>query len=176
MSAQSLALLISACCLLLLGAAFVWIVRRSAGSAALEQVSGPAYRLRAQLFAIAVVAGVVIAATTLAPWPHDARAGQATQTIQISARQWAWELSTDKAHVGDVVEFVVTSQDVTHGFALYDPNRRIVAQIQAMPGFVNKVRHHFTEPGKYEVLCLEFCGLAHHAMVAEIQVQAKEPK
>jgi cytochrome c oxidase subunit 2 len=72
--------------------------------------------------------------------------------------------------VGEVVEFVVTSVDVTHGFALYDPQKRIVAQIQAMPGFVNKVRHRFDSPGKYEVLCLEFCGLAHHGMVAEIHV------
>jgi len=176
MSAQSLALLVSFCFLLLLSIAFLWVVRRSAGNASLEQVSVPAYRLRARLFAVVTIAGVVVAAATLAPWPHDARAGQANQTIQISARQWAWELSSDRARVGDVVEFVVTSQDVTHGFALYDPNRRIVAQIQAMPGFVNTVRHHFTEPGKYEVLCLEFCGLAHHAMVAEIQVQAKDPK
>lgn len=74
------------------------------------------------------------------------------------------------------MEFVVTSEDVTHGFALYDSDRRIVAQIQAMPGFVNRVRHHFTEPGKYEVLCLEYCGLAHHAMVAEINVAPKDQK
>jgi cytochrome c oxidase subunit 2 len=114
----------------------------------------------------------VIAVATLAPWPHDARASEVTRTIEAQARQWAWDLSSDQASVGDVVEFVVTSVDVTHGFALYDPQKRIVAQIQAMPGFVNKVRHRFDIPGKYEVMCLEFCGLAHHGMVAEIQVAA----
>lgn len=176
MSAQSLALLISLGLLALLSASFIAVLRRSGESVPLEQVSKPAYRLRGRLFILLIVAGIGISVATLAPWPHDARANQVNQTIQIKARQWAWELSSDRAKVGDVVEFVVTSADVTHGFALYDPQRRVVAQIQAMPGFVNKVRHEFVEPGKYEVLCLEYCGLAHHAMVAEIHVQPAEQK
>ena len=72
--------------------------------------------------------------------------------------------------MGEVIEFRVTSEDVNHGFALYDEQQRMVAQIQAMPGFVNKVRYQFTAPGVYKVLCLEYCGVAHHGMVADIQV------
>jgi cytochrome c oxidase subunit 2 len=49
---------------------------------------------------------------------------------------------------------------------------QMLAQIQAMPGFTNKVRHRFTEPGKYKILCMEYCGLAHHGMVADFDVAA----
>lgn len=169
---QSLALQITAGLLLALTVVFVWVLLNTKGERPLETVAVPAYRLRARLFLLVSVAGLVIAFATLAPWPHDARAAEVTRSIEVKARQWAWDLSSNKAAVGDVVEFVVTSEDVTHGFALYDSKKRIVAQIQAMPGFVNKVRHRFDSPGKYEVLCLEFCGLAHHGMVAEIEVAA----
>jgi cytochrome c oxidase subunit 2 len=47
---------------------------------------------------------------------------------------------------------------------------RIVAQTQAMPGYTNILRYTFSQPGTYQVLCLEFCGLAHHDMKAEIAV------
>ena len=70
------------------------------------------------------------------------------------------------------MEFHVTSKDVNHGFALYDPDMRIVAQTQAMPGYTNVLRYTFNEPGVYRVLCLEYCGVAHHEMTAEIKVAA----
>jgi cytochrome c oxidase subunit 2 len=61
---------------------------------------------------------------------------------------------------------------VNHGFALYDPDMRIVAQTQAMPGYTNVLRYTFREPGVYRVLCLEYCGVGHHEMTAEIKVSA----
>jgi cytochrome c oxidase subunit II len=30
--------------------------------------------------------------------------------------------------------------------------------------------HTFREPGKYKVRCLEYCGVAHHAMKDELVV------
>jgi cytochrome c oxidase subunit 2 len=47
---------------------------------------------------------------------------------------------------------------------------RIVAQTQAMPGYTNVLRYTFTEAGTYRVLCLEYCGAAHHVMAADIKV------
>lgn len=172
---QSVALSITASLLLVVTAAFGWVLMHSKNALPLDKVTGPAYRLRAWLFVLVSVAGVVITVATLVPWPHDARAGEVTRTIDAKARQWAWVLSANQASVGEVVEFVVTSEDVTHGFALYDPHKHIVAQVQVMPGFTNKVRYRFDQPGKYEILCLEYCGLAHHAMVAEIDVQPAIP-
>ncbi len=66
----------------------------------------------------------------------------------------------------------MTSKDVNHGFAIYDQGLRLIAQTQAMPNYVNILRVTFPTPGTYRVLCLEFCGLAHHQMMSEIAVTA----
>jgi len=50
------------------------------------------------------------------------------------------------------------------------------ALAQAMPNYVNVLRYTFTEPGTYRVYCLEYCGLAHHEMAADITVVAAEAR
>jgi hypothetical protein len=62
---------------------------------------------------------------------------------------------------GMPVEFRVTTLDVNHGFSLYAPDGHLVAQTQAMPGYMNRLRITFDQPGTYTVLCLEFCGMSH---------------
>ncbi|CAF0701745.1 hypothetical protein MPNT_410011 [Candidatus Methylacidithermus pantelleriae] len=57
------------------------------------------------------------------------------------------------------VEFLVRAADVNHGFGLYDPDGRLVAEVQAMPGYTNRLTYVFKKPGTYKVLCLEFCGV-----------------
>ncbi len=37
------------------------------------------------------------------------------------------------------VEFRVTSLDVNHGMAIFDPDGKLVGQTQAMPGYVNRL-------------------------------------
>lgn len=64
----------------------------------------------------------------------------------------------------ELVEFRVTSLDVNHGFAIYNEANRLITQTQAMPGYVNRLRYKFEEPGSYEILCLEYCGMAHQVM------------
>lgn len=63
-----------------------------------------------------------------------------------------------------------TRSDVNHGFGICDAAGTLVAQTQAMPGYVNRLTHVFAVPGTYQVLCLEYCGLVHHNMIAEINV------
>ena len=71
------------------------------------------------------------------------------------------------------VRFDVTSADVNHGFGIYTREGRLVAQTQAMPGYVNRLRLQFDRPGTYRVMCLEFCGLSHHVMTGVIEVTAE---
>ena len=66
--------------------------------------------------------------------------------------------------VNELVEFRVTSLDVNHGFAIYNPEDRLITQTQAMPGYVNRLRYKFSEPGTYNIFCLEYCGMAHQVM------------
>lgn len=169
---QSIAVLVTAILFLVITSAFTWVLLNTKGTLAPEQFVSKAYRLRYWFFIVVMVVGGVIAFVTLNPWPHAALEGVAGRQIEIKGQQWSWQLSAQTAQVGEVVEFVVTTADVNHGFGLYDPQHRLVAQIQAMPGFVNKVRYRFTSPGKYQVLCMEYCGLVHHGMTAEIEVQA----
>ncbi|MCO6494433.1 MAG: hypothetical protein J5I91_01960 [Bacteroidetes bacterium] len=90
-----------------------------------------------------------------------------TMVINVQAMQYAFimtdetENPTFEIPAGKMVEFRVTSNDVTHGFAVYNPNNVLVTQTQAMPGYVNKLRWVFDEPGKYNILCTEFCGIGH---------------
>lgn len=91
--------------------------------------------------------------------------------VDVEAIQFGWDISETEFEVGKPIEFHVTSADVNHGFGIYAEDRKLVAQTQAMPGYTNKVFITFDKPGTYEVLCLEYCGLAHHLMVGEIVVK-----
>lgn len=120
--------------------------------------------------------GIGITWATLTPFPIVAQQGpvKAAQAIDVVGHQWYWDMSKTRVTIGTPVEFRVTSGDVNHGFAIYAPapDDRIVAQTQAMPGYTNKLVHTFHEPGTYRILCLEYCGVAHHVMKTEIEVVA----
>jgi len=99
------------------------------------------------------------------------------KVVHVSARQFEFILSKKaidpknpsgedniELPVNKLVEFRVTSLDVNHGFAIYNSSLRLITQVQAMPGYVNRLRYKFKEPGKYDILCLEYCGMAHSFM------------
>lgn len=149
---------------------FLWVTM----GASRPQPPGNPFRMRGAVFWVTVITGLAITFATLSPWPMAAQYGATNApdvVIQATGHQWRWELSQDTLQVGQEVEFQVTSADVNHGFAIYRNKTQLLTQTQAMPGYVNRLRYTFTEPGEYEVLCLEYCGLAHHAMVAKIIVR-----
>lgn len=169
---QNIAALVTLVLLIGLTGIFLKIVfSATEGDIGTTRNAAKSYPLRSKIFWLLIAVGVAVTVFTLTPWPHSKGSGQASVRIEAKARQWAWDISLQEVKVGQTVEFWVTAEDVTHGFALYDPEQKIVAQVQAMPGFVNKVRYHFTQPGTYKILCMEYCGLVHHNMVAEIQVK-----
>ncbi|GGB53784.1 hypothetical protein GCM10011409_34270 [Lentibacillus populi] len=90
--------------------------------------------------------------------------------VEVEAIQFAFKMSKTEFAAGEPIEFHVTSSDVNHGFGIYDENMTLIAQTQAMPDYTNKVYITFDKPGAYQVLCLEYCGLAHHAMVQKFEV------
>jgi cytochrome c oxidase subunit 2 len=104
--------------------------------------------------------------------PYSAGDTPAAVVIQASGHQWAWEMTPATVQAGQPVEIHVTGADVNHGFGVYDTNHRLVTQTQAMPGYTNVIRHTFSTPGTYRILCLEYCGLGHHTMVAQLVVTA----
>jgi cytochrome c oxidase subunit II len=134
------------------------------------------YKIRKYYFIGLVAIMVFMSAVTLSklPYhdPHHVKAENA-HTVKVNAMQYAWEFSDENFVVGEPVEFIVTSKDVTHGFGLYDPELKLIAQTQAMPGYENTVHVTFTKPGTYKILCLEYCSVGHHVMMKEIVVKPK---
>lgn len=173
-AAHDVAWFLSLALMAVIAAVFGWVAARaSATPVDAERIAGPAYRWRTRLFWVVVLAGVVIAAATMIPWPiagHAAGVGAPDVTVRATAYQWRWELSESTVPVGKTVEFEVRAADVNHGFGIYRGGR-LLAQAQAMPGFVNRLRVRFDEPGEYQVLCMEYCGVAHHGMRAVLAVR-----
>lgn len=136
-------------------------------------VQAKAFGIRTGLFWVVVVGGVLITVITTLDLPYAATRGDAAEgavKVQVEGRQWLWTLSQDSAAANDTVVFEVTAGDVNHGLGVYDPNMRLLGQTQAMPGYVNSLQITLSEPGTYKLLCLEFCGTAHHAMMSNFEV------
>jgi cytochrome c oxidase subunit 2 len=173
---QNLAWILSLVLMAIVAVVFLWVVAGASrpGDDA-GAIARAGFRWRDRLFWLALAAGIVISFATLWDWPIAGHAAAATKpdvVIRAVGQQWRWELDRDTVQVGQLVEFQVTAADVNHGLAIYKDKNRMVAQAQAMPGYVNRLQLRFTEPGDYEVLCLEYCGVAHHGMRAVIRVRA----
>lgn len=168
---QQIALGITLVLLAIVSLAFLLVIRKSPVSAAYPPIQEKSYALRKRLFVVIALAVVPVMLLTLTRMPY-ARAMASTDAIQVRAvgQMWHWTIEPNVIPAGKPIVFSVTSNDVNHGFGIYDASMRLVAQTQAMPGYVNELAYTFEQPGTYKVLCLEFCGSAHHVMAAEITV------
>ncbi len=155
-----------------IAAVFAMVRWQSDLTATYGGVQSSAYRTRDRLFWALLILGVPVMALTLWKLPY-VRAGEpaAPQVVTATGFQWYWELGRKSVVAGQPVEFQITSADVNHGVGLYDSDTRLLAQAQAMPGYVNRLRYTFERPGKYRLMCLEYCGLAHHDMISELEVK-----
>jgi len=91
-------------------------------------------------------------------------------TVEAQAAQWEWtfgypdteEVTQGVLHIpaGEPVDIAITSADVIHGFWV----PRLAGKIDAIPGTTNTLRIFAPEPGIYEGMCAEFCGLEHATM------------
>ncbi len=152
------------------------VVARSRRAMPLQQLEGAEARLRVGL--LGGLGGVAIALFFLTlhwlPYAKARRAelGSPEVTVTVTAVQWSWILSRHQVPADVAVEFTVTTRDVNHDFAIYDPNGRLLTQVQAMPGYTNRLLYAFHAPGTYTVRCLEYCGLGHHLMTVPLTVTA----
>lgn len=153
---------------------FVYVISQAGRTADPARLSQASQTVRQWWFWALIVLGIGVAWGTLKPFPIPPQWSplQAAQTVDVVGQQWAWSLSTAHLAAGTPVEFRVTSSDVNHSFAIYDPQGHIVIQTQAMPGYTNKLLYTFREPGTYMVRCLEYCGVAHHVMQTRFEVTA----
>lgn len=172
---QQVAWVVSIVLIALLAITFFYVVmhsRREGDGAAVAAATG---RWRARVLWGVTLLCIPVVAYTLTELPYARQAIADLGTIEVQAKgyQWYWEISRTELPVGKPIEFQVTSADVNHGFAIYDTDMKIVTQTQAMPGVTNVLRYTFEQPGTYRILCLEYCGVAHHAMMTELHLVAQ---
>lgn len=172
---QQLAWQITVTLIAVLGLVFAFIVLNAGKWTEYAPLQKRAYRLRRGFFWALVLLLTPVLVYSMSELPYDSarrQHGTKPQVIDAVGYQWYWTLSGNEVTVGRPVEFHVTSADINHGFGVYDEDMRLVGQTQAMPGYVNKLQMVFREPGTYKVLCMEYCGIAHHNMLAEIRAVA----
>lgn len=104
-------------------------------------------------------------------WVRNPPAG--TLDVYVTGKQWMWKFaltdgvgSVGVLHVptGRPVRLLITSRDVVHSF--YVPEFRL--KQDALPGRYTETWFEVKKPGRYQVLCAEYCGLDHSHMRAEV--------
>lgn len=122
-------------------------------------------------FIFAVIALGVLLLATLAFIPYgDNAAATGQQQVQVGSQQFAWIVTPSTITAGVPVRFEVTASDVNHGFAVYNDDNVLLFQIQAVPDSTSHIVYTFKNPGRYQVVCLEFCGIDHDNMIGSFQV------
>jgi plastocyanin len=96
--------------------------------------------------------------------------GPGAQRVTVRAQRFGWSVQPGAVRAGRPVEFRLTSKDVQHGFGVYEGTELLLqVQVPARGGEQRYV-HTFKRPGKYEILCLEFCGFQEHMMRGKLTV------
>jgi cytochrome c oxidase subunit II len=166
--------------LIIVAIAFFVSSKRSPSDAA---ATSTVYRVRSVYFVVILGAVIVALAFTLPMTPYTSKFGAEKPDVTVKAigEMWSWTLAPASGNAsaegnlvlpfGKMVEFEVSSKDVNHNFAIYNSSGELIAQVQAMPDYTNRLFYRFDVPGHYYVLCLEYCGVAHHAMNTEFDVK-----
>ena len=130
---------------------------------------------------IGVISGVVLIAVDTPP--HQ------SPTVKVVGHQYYWSFEypngttikypngTTKQYpngvtlqnvfyvkIGEVVNLEVVSADVAHSFFIYE----LGVHIDAIPGHVNHYWLRADNPGQYRIVCTQFCGTSHYAMIGQL--------
>ncbi|MBZ6496654.1 cytochrome c oxidase subunit II [Natrinema longum] len=96
------------------------------------------------------------------------------EEVFVRGYQWEWQATYPDSNVTTENEIVIpadenvtiwlTSDDVVH--SLFVPDLGI--KQDAFPGDFTRARTIVSDPGRYDVVCAEFCGAGHSRMAASI--------
>lgn len=89
-------------------------------------------------------------------------------TVTGIAMMFAFQPGEIRVPAGKPVRFRFTSADVVHGFQIVGTN----GNTMVVPGYVSQFTTVFEQPGEYLIVCNEYCGLGHHAMMGKLIVKA----
>jgi mono/diheme cytochrome c family protein/plastocyanin len=83
------------------------------------------------------------------------------------AESGGWSPDVLQAKVGEALHLHLTSDDVTHGFAI---GQKDMESVDVEPGKVTDLTLTFDKPGTYTFFCTRWCGLNHWRMRGTIEV------
>ena len=152
-----------------------------------KEATAKIYKLRKKYFwgLIAVLAILLFTSFGFLPYQLSS-SDQPSEKVSVLAYQWGWKMSTDTftedlsdfkgkseidLPINKDIEFIVAAKDVTHGFGIYNSKGTLLTEVQAMPGYENKLHYTFDKKGDYKILCMEYCGLAHAFMIGTIHIK-----
>jgi cytochrome c oxidase subunit II len=121
---------------------------------------------------VLLLLGLLLSTIWLTPYGKNPAAAAGGRVVNVTAAQFAWTLQPSRVPAGEPLEFRIRAADVNHGFGLYDPDDKLVFQVQAVPGALQKEYATLSKPGVYRIICLEFCGVGHHLMLNRLVVTA----
>lgn len=106
------------------------------------------------------------------PWgaPVDERVRELAPGVYeayILAQTWVFQPNEVRIPAGSEITFYVTSKDVQHGFVIERTNLNMMV----LPGQVSKATMTFNEPGEYNFICHEYCGVGHQTMYGRLIVE-----
>jgi len=93
--------------------------------------------------------------------------------VYVTAKQWMWKftypggpnsINTLRLPVGRPVRLLLTSRDVIH--SLFVPELRLKQDV--LPGRYTQTWFTLRMPGRWRILCTEYCGLLHSEMRGEL--------
>lgn len=113
---------------------------------------------RGKLFAVGLLM-FLIAASAAAPGPRR---------IEITARRFSFDPAEITIKVGEPVDLMLKSEDVSHGLRI----RELNINIKASKGKPGEVKFTPQTPGTFIGHCSVFCGSGHGKMMLTIHVVA----
>ena len=164
----------------------IFLIATSSKGDEIEFVKNRVNKKRIRYFFSLGILILIISIIALRWLPYPVFQSEPDEIVTVVGIQWDWEMAHGKSNKGPhefvgknqisvpvnkLVKFIVTSDDVTHSFSLYDNRGLLLAQTEAMPQYKNELKYLFKKRGDYTILCLEYCGLAHPFMAGTIHVQ-----
>ena len=98
-----------------------------------------------------------------------------TTDVYVMAKKWMWKfaypdgpnaIGTLHVPADRPVRLLMTSRDVIHSFFVTD----FRVKMDVLPGRYTETWFEATKPGRYQILCAEYCGTWHSQMWGEIVV------
>ncbi len=99
------------------------------------------------------------------------KTGPNSYAVHMVAHMWGWTPSPLHVPEGATVTFYVTSTDVLHGFEV----QGTTINVTAGPGITGAVTYTFKRAGTFNIICNEYCGIEHQAMLGRIIVDPASP-